>query len=127
MESGSLAARLNGAHWRLWALLPIVALVGIVALFVSTGSSLVEMVGQNPPPADEVDIRRVELRPGEIKIRVTNPQRDDITIATVTQMSRRRRPIASAIGPDSSVKTPKNTTPMICIVTKSVYANPRPG
>ncbi len=84
MESGSLAAKLNGAHWRLWALLPIVALVGIVALFVSTGSSLVELVGQNPPPADEVDIRRVELRPGEIKIRVTNPQRDDITIATVT-------------------------------------------
>jgi ZIP family zinc transporter len=84
MESGSLAARLSGAHWRLWALLPIVALVGVVAIFVSTGSSLLELVGKSPPPADEVDIRRVEFRPGEIKIRVTNPQRDDITIATVT-------------------------------------------
>ena len=84
MESGSLAARLSGAHWRLWALLPIVALVGVVAIFVSTGSSLLELVGQNPPPADELDIRRVEFRPGEIKIKVTNPQRDDITIASVT-------------------------------------------
>ena len=84
MESGSLAARLSGAHWRLWALLPIVALVGAVALFVSTGSSLTELVGQNPPPADELDIRRVEFRPGEIKIKVTNPQRDDITLASVT-------------------------------------------
>jgi zinc transporter, ZIP family len=84
MESGSLAARLSGAHWRLWALLPIVALVGAVAIFVSTGNSLLELVGQNPPPADELDIRRVEFRPGEIKVKVTNPQRDDITIATVT-------------------------------------------
>jgi zinc transporter, ZIP family len=84
VESGSLAARLSGAHWRLWALLPIVALVGAVAIFVSTGNSLLELVGQNPPPADELDIRRVEFRPGEIKVKVTNPQRDDITIATVT-------------------------------------------
>ena len=83
MESGSLAARFSGAHWRLWALLPIVALVGAIAIFVSAGGSLLELVGQNPPPADELDIRRVEFRPGEIKIRVTNPQRDDITIATV--------------------------------------------
>jgi zinc transporter ZupT len=83
VESGSLAARFGGAHWRLWALLPIVALVGAIAIFVSTGSSLVELVGKNPPPADELDVRRVEFRPGEIRIKVTNPQRDDITIATV--------------------------------------------
>ena len=81
---GRSRRRLSGAHWRLWALLPIVALVGVVAIFVSTGSSLLELVGQNPPPADELDIRRVEFRPGEIKIKVTNPQRDDITIASVT-------------------------------------------
>ena len=84
MESGSLAAKLSGAHWRLWALLPIVALVGAIALFVSTGSSLLDLVGQNPPPRDELDVRRVEFRPGEIKVKVTNPQREDITIATVT-------------------------------------------
>ena len=28
-----------------------------------------------PPPADEFDVRRVEFQPGEITIRVTNPQR----------------------------------------------------
>ena len=84
MESGSLAARFSGAHWRLWALLPIIALVGAIAIFVSTGNSLLDLVGQNPPPRDELDVRRVEFRPGQIKVKVTNPQREDITIATVT-------------------------------------------
>ena len=84
MESGSFAGKLGRTHWRLWALLPIAALVGAVALFVSTGSSLLELVGQSPPPRDELDVRRVEFRPGEIKVKVTNPQRDDITIASVT-------------------------------------------
>jgi zinc transporter ZupT len=84
MESGSVAGKLGGTRWRLWALLPIAALVGAVALFVSTGSSLLELVGQSPPPRDELDVRRVEFRPGEIKVKVTNPQRDDITIASVT-------------------------------------------
>ena len=84
MEAGSLATRLSGARWRLWALVPILALVGAVSLFATMGDSLLDLVGKNPPPADELDIRRVEFRPGEIKIKVTNPQRDDITIATVT-------------------------------------------
>ena len=52
--------------------------------FVATGSSLVELIGPNPPPADEFDVRRVEFEPGEIRIRVTNPQQDDLTIASVT-------------------------------------------
>ena len=84
MESGSFAARFGGAHWRLWALVPIAALVGAVTLFVSTGGSLLELVGQSPPPRDELDVRRVEFRPGEIRVRVTNPQRETITIASVT-------------------------------------------
>ena len=84
MESSSFAARFGGAHWRLWALVPIAALVGAVALFVSTGGSLLELVGQSPPPRDELDVRRVEFRPGEISVRVTNPQREKITIASVT-------------------------------------------
>jgi zinc transporter ZupT len=84
VESGSFAARFGGAHWRLWALVPIAALVGAVALFVSTGGSLLELVGQSPPPRDELDVRRVEFRPGEIRVRVTNPQRESITIAAVT-------------------------------------------
>jgi ZIP family zinc transporter len=84
VESGALAARFGGARWRFWALVPIIALVGAVSLFATTGDSLLELVGKNPPPLDELDIRRVEFRPGEIKVKVTNPQRDDITIATVT-------------------------------------------
>jgi zinc transporter, ZIP family len=84
VESGSVAAKLSGAHWRLWALLPIVALVGAVAIFASTGSSLLDLLGQSPPPADVLDVRRVELRPGEIDVKVTNPQRDEITIGSVT-------------------------------------------
>ena len=70
--------------WRLWALVPILLLVGVVALFASTGASLLDLVGRAPPPADEFDVRRVEFKPGEIRIRVTNPQRQELTIASVT-------------------------------------------
>jgi zinc transporter ZupT len=83
MEAGSATAR-EGLAWRLWALVPILLLAAVVGLFVSSGSSLLELVGRNPPPADELDIRRVEFHPGEIRIRVTNPQADPITIASVT-------------------------------------------
>jgi len=84
VEAGTLATKLGGARWRLWALVPVIALVGAVSLFATTGDSLVDLLGKNPPPRDELDIRRVEFRPGEIKVKVTNPQRDDITIASVT-------------------------------------------
>jgi ZIP family zinc transporter len=84
MESGSVATRLGGTRWRLWALLPVIALVGAVAIFVSAGDGLLGLVGQSPPPKDELSVRRVEFRPGEIKVRVTNPQREAITIASVT-------------------------------------------
>jgi zinc transporter, ZIP family len=83
MEAGAASARGDG-FWRIWALLPIVLLAVIVGLFVTSGDRVVDLVGRNPPPADEFDVRRVEFKPGEIRIRVTNPQRDDITIAAVT-------------------------------------------
>jgi zinc transporter ZupT len=86
MANGSVAAGRRGAagRWRLLALVPIVLLVGIAAAFVASGSSLVSLIGQNPPSRDEFDIRRVEFRPGEIRILVRNPQPDDLTIASVT-------------------------------------------
>jgi zinc transporter ZupT len=68
----------------LWALAPVLLLAVAVGAFVWFGDSVVELVGRNPPPADELDIRRVEFRPGEIRIKVRNPQRDAITIASVT-------------------------------------------
>jgi zinc transporter ZupT len=69
--------------WRLWAVVPVVLLAIAVGIVVQSGSSLAELVGTNPPPADEFDIRRVEFEPGEIRILVRNPQQDDLTIANV--------------------------------------------
>jgi zinc transporter ZupT len=75
--------RVAGGRWRLWALLPILLLVGGVSLFAASGSSLLDLVGQRAPQPDEFDIRRVEFKQGEIRIRVTNPQRGELTIGSV--------------------------------------------
>jgi ZIP family zinc transporter len=83
MSSRAEAAVL-GRSWRLWAFVPLVLLTAVVALFTATGGSVTGLLGDAPPPADEFDIRRVEFHPGEIRIRVTNPQPDDLTIASVT-------------------------------------------
>ncbi len=66
------------------ALVPIVLLVGIVSAFLAMGGSLVSLLGRNPPQPDVFDIRRVEFKPGQIRVRVTNPQTDDLTVASVT-------------------------------------------
>jgi zinc transporter, ZIP family len=79
----TLAER-SGAGWRLWALVPLLLLVGVVALFAATGGSVLDLLGRTPPPADQFDVRRVEFKPGEIRVRVTNPQQQDLTIAQVT-------------------------------------------
>ena len=79
--SGTLAR--GGGSWRLWAVVPVLLLALAVGAVVSSGSSLVDLVGTNPPPTDEFDIRRVELEPGVIRIVVRNPQADDLTIANV--------------------------------------------
>ena len=78
------AARRGGLSWRLWALVPVVLLALAVGGYVASGSSIVGLIGTNPPQADEFDVRRVEFKPGEIRVRVTNPQQDDLTIASVT-------------------------------------------
>lgn len=82
MEAGSASVR-GRMGWRLWALVPVLLLALAVGVVVTSGSSLVDLVGTNPPPADEFDIRRVEFKPGEIRITVRNPQPDDLTIANV--------------------------------------------
>jgi zinc transporter ZupT len=74
----------TGVAWRLWALVPLVLLALCVALVVSQGDRVVGLVGGSPPPEDVFDVRRVQLRPGEIRVQVRNPQRDDLTIALVT-------------------------------------------
>ena len=68
---------------RLAPLVPLLALAAVLAIFTSTGGSLVDLIGTKAPPRDELQIRRVQLDPGEIHIRVTNPQHDEITIGSV--------------------------------------------
>jgi ZIP family zinc transporter len=82
MEAGSAA--IGRVGWRLWALVPVLLLAGAVGAVVTSGSSLTDLVGRNPPPPDAFDVRRVEFRPSEIRIRVRNPQQDDLKIGAVT-------------------------------------------
>jgi zinc transporter, ZIP family len=84
MEAGSATTQPGRVNWRIWAVVPVVLLAVAVGVVVTAGSSLVDLVGSNPPPADQFDIRRVEFSPGEIRVVVRNPQRDDLTIASVT-------------------------------------------
>lgn len=81
---GILQRRGLARAWRLWALVPVVLLVGAVSLFAASGESVTDLLGRPAPQPDEFDVRRVEFHPGEIRIRVTNPQQDDLTIASVT-------------------------------------------
>jgi zinc transporter ZupT len=83
MEAQSAAPGRSRLDWRVWAVIPVLLLAIAVGFVVSSGSSLADLVGTNPPPADEFDIRRVEFSPGEIRITVRNPQPDDLTIANV--------------------------------------------
>ncbi|WP_217913818.1 ZIP family metal transporter [Miltoncostaea marina] len=82
----STAATARRRWWsgRLLAVVPLLLLVAVVGSFVSSGGSITGLIGANPPPADEVDIRRVEFHPGEIRVSVRNPQPEDVTIAVVT-------------------------------------------
>jgi len=84
MESGSVAATGFLGRFRLWSLIPLALLAAVVLAFAASGDSLTGLVRDNPPAADQLDIRRVEFHPGKIEIRVTNPQPDDLTIGTVT-------------------------------------------
>jgi zinc transporter ZupT len=83
MEAGSATTTQGRLNWRLWAVVPVLLLALAVGAVVTAGSSLVELVGSNPPAADEFDIRRVEFSPGEIRVLVRNPQPDELTIANV--------------------------------------------
>ena len=44
--------------FRLWALVPVVLLAIAVGGYIASGSSLVGLIGSNPPQADEFDVRR---------------------------------------------------------------------
>ena len=84
MATELAARRFEGARWRLLAVVPAALLVATVALFVAYGGSLTGLLGRTPPSADEFEIRRVQFQPGEIRIGVTNPQAEELTVASVT-------------------------------------------
>ena len=85
MSARSEAGATPGSSWsRLWVLAPLAVLLAIVLVFSASGDEVTDLLGRNPPPADEFDVRRVEFHPGEIRVRVTNPQADELTIASVT-------------------------------------------
>ncbi len=72
-------------RWRLWAL----AADPLARRRASRSSSpratrSPASSGTTRRPRTTFDIRRVEFEPGEIRIRVTNPQPEDLTIAVVT-------------------------------------------
>jgi zinc transporter ZupT len=66
------------------AFAPLLLLSLVVLAFGAWGGAITDVLGRNPPPADAFDVRRVEFKPDEIRIKVTNPQQDDLTIASVT-------------------------------------------
>jgi uncharacterized protein (TIGR00255 family) len=55
-------------RWRLWAVVPVIVLIAIVFGMLSSGNSIVGLIGHAPPPADEFSVRKVEFAPGEITI-----------------------------------------------------------
>jgi zinc transporter ZupT len=89
VETATAAKRAPGGRVPavLGALAPLIALAVAVAALATFSESLFGLVGENPPPADEVDVRRVEFKAGTtpaIRLHVTNPQRDPLTVALVT-------------------------------------------
>ena len=64
MSTGAAGA---GRAWggRLLALVPILLLVAAAALFTSSGGSVTGLVGDNPPPADAFEVRRVRFARSE--------------------------------------------------------------
>jgi ZIP family zinc transporter len=83
VEARSATSGSGRLNWRVWAVVPVLLLALVVGLVVTSGASLVDLIGTNPPPADRFDVRRVAFSPGEIRITVRNPQQDDLTIANV--------------------------------------------
>jgi zinc transporter, ZIP family len=65
-----------------WAVLPLILLAGVIALFLAGGAGLPTKAGL--PPIEELTVQRVALpAPGEIVVDVINSGPDPVTIAQV--------------------------------------------
>jgi zinc transporter ZupT len=66
----------------LWAVLPLVLLAGIIALFLASGAGIPAQEGL--PPIEEITVQRVLLpAPNEVTVEVINSGPDPVTIAQV--------------------------------------------
>ncbi|HLF27823.1 MAG TPA: ZIP family metal transporter [Anaerolineae bacterium] len=71
----------RGTRW-LWALLPLVLLAGVVALFLSTGAGI--QTPEGLPPIEELSIQNVTLpEPDLIVLNIINSGPDPVTVAQV--------------------------------------------
>lgn len=61
-------------------LIPIILLVGVIALFLNTGGGLNL---ESPAPVEDLDIERYTLDPNEITLHVRNTGPEELTIASV--------------------------------------------
>ena len=55
MEAHSATPDRGRVNWRIWAVVPVLLLAVAVGIVVTAGSSLVDLVGSNPPPADQFE------------------------------------------------------------------------
>ncbi|HEV7918132.1 MAG TPA: hypothetical protein VGO97_01030 [Solirubrobacterales bacterium] len=76
-SGGSRTAR------RLRALAPVILLAAALAIFSVVDSHVFNLIGDNPPPKDQVDVTRVAFEEGRIVAHVTNTQPDPLTVASV--------------------------------------------
>lgn len=76
----------EGRAWTRWglALLPLIVLLGALLVFSAADKRIFGLIGDNPPPLDQLSVSRVLFDEGEIVIRVTNPQPVPISIGIVT-------------------------------------------
>lgn len=72
--------------WRKWTLaaVPLILLAAALFAFTALDTRVFGLIGDNPPPIDELSVSRVLFEDGAIVVRVTNPQPDPITIGVVT-------------------------------------------
>ncbi len=61
-------------------LIPIILLIGVIALFLATGGGLNL---QAPVPVENLDIERYHLKPNEIELYVRNTGPEELTVASV--------------------------------------------
>lgn len=68
---------------RLRAVVPVALLALALSVFTVVDARVFNLIGDNPPPADEVDVSRVQFKEGRIVVHVRNPQTEKLTIASV--------------------------------------------